>query len=131
MFNGVSIWFNAFQTSVNLIWAFIRLTDSIFTFNIRVLVWILSLILLLFRNLINLFCANWMSCNIRFWLSFADIFTFPSNWRSYLILDLNRLSATLISAFYLSNNVSARLIYSSPPPPPKKKPIPLASLILI
>ena len=67
MLRGVLFILMAFQTSASLIWAFILLTDSIFRFVITVSVLTLSLILLLFKNLIILFWTSWISCRSWFW----------------------------------------------------------------
>ena len=99
IFKGVPVRFNAFHISVSLIWAFILFTKSMFTFEIRVSVLILSLILFEFGNLIILFWTNWIAWRSWFWVSEFDIWTFPSSWSPYLIFELNRLTATFVRDF--------------------------------
>ena len=99
MFSGELCWFIAFHTSVSFIWAFILLTDSMFRLVINVSVFILSLILFEFKNLIILFWTIWIARRSWFWVSAFDIFTFPRSWSPYLILELKRLSATFVRDF--------------------------------
>ena len=95
-----------FHASVNLIWAFIWLTDSILSLLRIFFVLILSLIWVPFRNLVSLFCNSCIFFNHPWDSSELVSLTLPSNWRPNLIFELNRLSAIFFRASLLTHFLS-------------------------
>ena len=95
-----------FHASVNFIWAFIWLTDSIFSLVRIDLVLILSLICVPFRNLVSLFCISWVFFS-QDWVSSESVsLTLPSSCNPYLIFELKRLSAIFLRASLFTHFLS-------------------------
>ena len=95
--NGWSPSFTAFHISDSLIWAFIWLTDNMLNLSSSEAVLILLLILELFSRRSILFwdiCRSFISL-VEVSVSFHLIC--PHICKPYLILELNRLSATFLS----------------------------------
>ena len=93
--------FSAFQISVSFIWAPVWFTDREFGFLRRFCMLILSLSLVPVSSLIILFCTIWMADKLLSFWSFDCHLILPNSCTPYLILEVNRPSASFLSAFGL------------------------------